>query len=88
MCRTFGIEEWQFMRILQFADVEQSNQLLGKEIKVVLDKTANVVGYGSMKKDMFFLFQNQEIQDYTENDLITMASNQNPLLIRTTNMVF
>jgi hypothetical protein len=82
MTRSFGTEEWQFMQIMQFANVEQSTQLIGKEIKVVLDTNSKVVGYGSMTRNSFFLWQNIEIKEYEKNDLLKMDLDHDSLLFR------
>lgn len=77
-----SVEEWQFMRILDFVGVKRSYDLIGKEIKVVLDEDLKVVGYGSTVEDSFFLLQNEEIRSYTEADLLKLAAQGSDLLKR------
>lgn len=83
LCRSFGTEEWQIMHILKYANAERSDQLVGKDIKVVLDKASKVVGYGSMEEDTFFLLQNEEIKSYNEKELREMEARGDRLLTKT-----
>lgn len=82
--RSFDTQEWQMMMIFEFVgdNIEDAEELKGKTVKVILDKSEQVVGYGSTKSDKFFLFQNPEIKSYTEEDLIRMEKNRDRLLTR------
>lgn len=74
--REWFYEEWQLMRMLQFAGVENTDELEGKNIKVVLNcdnGEEHVVGFGSMTEDKFFLIECQEIMDFTRGEIEVLA---------------
>lgn len=75
--REWYYEEWQLMRMLQFAGgVENTDELEGKNIKVVLNcdnGEKHVVGFGSMTEDKFFLIECQEIMDFTRGEIEVLA---------------
>lgn len=74
--RELNYEEWQLMRMLQFAGVEDTDALEGKRIKVVLNcdnGEEHVVGFGSMTEDKFFLIEYQAIKDFTQAEVEELA---------------
>lgn len=74
--REWHYEEWQLMRMLQFAGVENTDALEGKKIKVVLsceNGEEHIVGFGSMTEDRFFLIEYQAIKDFTQAELKELA---------------
>lgn len=83
--REWGHEEWQLMRMLQFAGVENSDALEGKNIKVVLNCDSgeeHIVGFGSMTEDRFFLIQCDEIMDFTRGEIEVLAYENSEYLKR------
>lgn len=78
-------EEWQLMRMLQFAGVENTDKLEGKNIKVVLNCDGgeeHVVGFGSMTEDRLFLIECQEIRDFTQAEIEELARKDSEYLKR------
>lgn len=80
-------EEWQLMRILQFAGVENNKPevIEGKDIKVVLncdDGKEHVVGFGSTTKDDFFLIEYQGTRDFTQAEIEKLAREDSEYLKR------
>ncbi len=79
-------EEWQLMRMLQFAGgVENTDELEGKNIKVVLNcdnGEKHVVGFGSMAEDKFFLIEYQGTKDFTQAEIEKLAREDSEYLKR------
>lgn len=79
-------EEWQLMRMLQFAGgVENTDELEGKNIKVVLNcdnGEEHVVGFGSMAEDKFFLIEYQGTKDFTQAEIEKLAREDSEYLER------
>ena len=77
-----NVEAFQLTSLMNFAAVQRSYELEGKNIKVVLDTNSEIVGYGSPTNDIFFLFQDEDFKTYTEKELYKMAAQNNRLLTR------
>lgn len=67
---------------MQFVNVQRSDELEAKTIRVVLDANCEVVGYGSPTEDIFILFQDEDFKTYTEDELRRMDVQNNRLLKR------
>lgn len=83
--REWCYEEWQLMRMLQFAEVENTDALEGKKIKVVLNcdnGEEHVVGFGSATEDRFFLIECQETMDFTRGEIEVLACEDSEYLKR------
>ncbi len=84
--KEYFYEEWQLMRMLQFAGgVENTDLLEGKNIKVVLNcdnGEEHVVGFGSMTEDRFFLIECQEVRDFTQAEIEELAREDSEYLER------
>ncbi len=83
--REWYYEEWQLMRMLQFAGVEDTDTLEGKKIKVVLNcenGEEHIVGFGSVAEDKFFLIEYQDIKDFTQAEVEELARKDSEYLRR------
>ncbi len=77
-----NVEAFQLTNIMQFVDVQRSDELEGKTIRVILDTNSEVVGYGSPTNDIFVLIQDDDFKTYTEEELHKMDAQNNRLLKR------
>ncbi|MCI8345450.1 MAG: hypothetical protein HFJ42_05765 [Clostridia bacterium] len=77
-----NVEAFQLTNIMQFVNVQRSDELEAKTIRVVLDANCEVVGYGSPTEDIFILFQDEDFKTYTEDELRRMDVQNNRLLKR------
>lgn len=83
--REWGFEEWQLMRILKFAGVENTAKLKKRYVKVILNcdnGEEHVVGFGSMTEDKFFLIEYQDTKDFTQAEIEELAHKNSEYLER------
>lgn len=83
--REWSFEEWQLMRMFQFAGVKNTDKLKRRNIKVVLNcdnGEEHIVGFGSMTEDKFFLIEYQDTKDFTQAEIQEQANKDSEYLSR------
>ena len=63
--------------LIQWLGVHNTDELVGKKIKVVLDANDKIIGYGSPNADMFILVQDERFNFYNWQELVALDTPQN-----------